>query len=537
MVRKKLFIGAMQSGKTTHVVNQACGNKTGLQIPAFCNFTSKISMESANEKILKHNVNLVSGLDTLRHFKHRVHRDKLNSNEKYVLSFLQHHDHLSEVRNIATSFDPKYYDTYNILPIFDEDDVLAFGHTPGRDIIQKRREAHALLSDLPLVKKSWHVTATYFANTLGELSFEDGAEKIIPGERYKSIQQISDKLEERWIEKDIHSLATEPSRKIINYIQDESYTGLDLIQTVRTIPEQYAIVENLVKYTEDSIIAVANSGDRPTYYFSNGTTYGTNTESFNRYKLFKLAEENNIKRVFVVSYFLSDRTNTFRADEGIFSEMRSVLHTSRNVNSETILQRAGRLCGYEDNVPLLTCTPQTADALYRAVDDFDTLENMPLDVLADKDLRYEYLEDHNLNLNYLRDTNGFKNRKKGKWYTTEKPKGECISTIHTGEVEVLTLSLENTDFNSNRPLKEYFKKKYKVNTVLNCNDTKRVLQLRPNTETEIQKHRELGVQFTGGRKYKCIRQDWNVYPENKKYCMHNFEGTYDCHPNNDGATQ
>ena len=433
MVKQTLFIGAMQSGKTTHVVNKACKNQTTMQIPAFCNYNTTLSMESTNEKIRGYDVNLIAGLDPLRQFKHRAHRGKLNSHQKYVLSFIQQHKSIGAVRDICTSFDQRYYDTHSILPIFDEDDVLAFGHEQQKVIIQKRREAHAVLSGLPLVKEAWHVSATPFAQQFSDISF-DNVVRITPGEKYKSIQQIADNLDERWTEEDVESLMTQPTSKMINYIQDESYTGLDLVQTVRTIPEQYAIVENLVKYTENSIIAVANSGGRPSYYFSDGTPYGTNDETFNKETLYKLAEENNIKRVFIVAYFLSDRTNTFRASSGIFNEMRSILHTSIRTNTETILQRAGRLCGYQDSIPLLTCTSQTADALYRAIDDHEVLENMPIEAMADKKLRYEFLEDNALNLPYLKDTNGFKSRRAGEWYPTKEPKGECISSIFEGDL-------------------------------------------------------------------------------------------------------
>lgn len=535
MAKQTLFIGAMQSGKTTHVVNKACENQTELQIPAFCNYNTTLSMESTNEKIRPYDVNLIAGLEALRNFKYRVHRGKLIPDEKYVLSFLQNHSQLSEVRNIATSFDPKYYSSYSVLPIFDEDDVLAFGHNEKKTIIQKRREAHAILSGLPLVGETWHVSATPFAQQFSDISFDEVV-NIEPGEKYKSIQQIVENCEEMWVEKDIKSLMDEPTTKIINYIQDESYTGVDLIQINPNIEPQYAIVDNLVKYTENSIIAVANSGGKPSYYFSNGTTYGTSDATFNKETLYRLAEENNIKRVFIVAYYLSDRTNTFRAPSGIFNEMRSILHTSATTNTETILQRAGRLCGYQDSIPLLTCTPETAAALYRAITDFEVIQKMPLDVMADKKFRYQFLEDNELNLNYLRDTNRFKTRKAGQWYTTGEEKGYCLSELHVGEVEE-GIDIKDTNFNSNRRLAEWFKIMHGVETVLNCNDTKNAKLLRPNTETEIQKHRELGVQFLEGRTYKCIRQDYNVYPENKKYCIHKFDGTYDYHPNTNGVSQ
>jgi len=535
MAKQTLFIGAMQSGKTTHVVNKACENQTELQIPAFCNYNTTLSMESTNEKINAYDVNLISGLDSLRHFKYRAHRGRLNPSEKYVLSFLQHNKHLEAVRNIATSFDPKYYDTYRMLPIFDEDDVLAFGHKEQKRIVQKRREAHAILAGLPLVKDTWHVSATPFAQQFADISFENVI-KITPGKNYKSIQQIVTNLDEKWAEEDIESLMNEPTRKMINYIQDESYTGVDLVQISSKIDMQYAVVNNLIKYTENSIIAVANSGNEPSYYFSNGTTHGTSDENFNKETLYRLAEENNVKRVFIVAYYLSDRTNTFRASSGIFNEMRSILHTSATTNTETILQRAGRLCGYQDSIPLLTSTAQTADALFRAIEDFEVIENMPIDVMADKKRRYEFLEDNELNLAYLRDTNQFKARKAGQWYTTEEQKGYCLSELHVGEVEE-GIDIKDTNFNSNRRLAEWFKIMHSVETVLNCNDTKNAQLLRPNTETEIQKHRELGVQFLGGRRYKCIKQDYNVYPENKKYCIHKFDGTYDYHPNTNGVSQ
>jgi len=535
MVKRKLFIGAMQSGKTTHVVNKACENQTAVEIPAFCNYNTNLSMESTNEKIRAYDVNLISGLDPLRQFKHRVHRGKLNPDEKYVLSFLQNNKHLGAIRDIATAFDPKFYDTYSMLPIFDEDDVLAFGHKERKTLIQKRREAHAIVSGLPLVKEAWHVSATPFAQQFAELSFDD-VEDVPPGENYKSIQQIVDNLQEKWEDEDIESLMNQPTSKMINYIQDESYRGVDLIQTTSNIDQQYAIVENLIKHTENSIIAVANSGNKFSYYFSNGTPYGNRDETFNKETLYRLAKENNIKRVFIVAYYLSDRTNTFRASSGIFNEMRSILNTSATVNTETILQRAGRLCGYQDSIPLLTCTTQTADNLYRAIEDFEVIQSMPLKVMADKKLRWEFLEDNALNLAYLRDTNGFKTRIKGQWYPVKEQKGQCISSIHEGKVPE-EIDMENTNFASNTILAEYFKKTHNVKTVLNCNDAKNLILLRPNTETEIQKHRELGVQFIGGRNYKCIKQDWNVYPENKKYCMHKFDGTYDYHPNTDGVSQ
>lgn len=521
-----MLIGNMQQGKTEEVVRMALGNQTPDVIEVFINYNTNESMESTNKKIKKYDVELYSGLEALKRFNHKITRKGLLPDTKYVLSLIAHWSSMEEVKKIITAYHTKYGVGYTFNLNIDEDDSLALDHSKKKGtIVQKQRLAQALI-EMPSVMVVRNVSATPFAEHFSETDFDKIIEAPV-GDTYVGIEEILSNAKEDFTEEDINSFSSlEPTQKAINYIQDE-YEGSTLIQISKGKADHAIIAKNIMENCKKPHIVIVMNSDKSSYgCYVNGKGYGNKVDSWDSFKGYKLAEEMGIKKVFIVAYFLSDRTNTFRAAEGTFNRLRSLFHCSPNTNIETRLQRSGRLCGYPiDHIPQLDTTSDNLDYLAEAIEVYKKFTNIKEDVRLAVDRERVLKSIGNIPLKKIKHTNGYSNTAAQSYTITSVPVGQLITESFKGVVPD-HINIDSTDLQTNIALANYFREKYNAKTVLNVTtDTKkRMLLLRPNQQA-LQAHRELAILFEG-RNYKAIKQEHEYYTTKVPFALENMDGTY-----------
>jgi hypothetical protein len=535
--KKRIMIdGAMQSGKTEYVVKRALDNQNTNTVEVFIHYSTNESMESTNEKIKRYNVELFSGLEALKRFHLRLTRKGLDSDKKYVLSLIAHYSSMEQLKKIITAHHTTYGIGYTFNINIDEDDTLALDHSikKGKPV-QKQRLAQAII-EMPGVGEVRNVSATPFAEHLSETDFDEKVTAPV-GENYVGVKTIIDHANDNFTEEDISSFSSlEPTKGVKDFIND-SFEGVTLIQVSKNKKDHIIIAKNII--AKNNIVVVMNS-DKGNYgCYVDGKGYGNKTDHWNPFKAYKLAEELGIKKVFIVAYYLSDRTNTFRAREGLFNNLRSIFYCSPSATHETKLQRLARICGYPiGHIPQLYTTPETLDYLSESVDLYTRVMNIKEDIRSAKDRQRIWASIGNIDMKKIKHTNGYANTKAQSYTITSNPKN-IITQEFNGEVPE-NIDISNTNLLTNTNLAQYIKDYCQVNTVLNVTEDtrKRMLLIRPNqpSQTGMQAHRELAVLFKG-REFKAIKQEHEYYTTKEPFALHNMDGTYWQWNVNDGVSR
>lgn len=528
--------GAMQSGKTEYVVKRALKNQKPHNIEVFIHYNTNESMESTNEKIKKYDVDLFSGLEALRRFHLRLTTKRLQRETKYVLSLIAHHSSMEQLKKIITAYSTTYGMGYEFNINIDEDDTLALDHSVKKGkTVQKQRLAQAII-EMPGVGDVRNVSATPYAEHFSETDFDEMTDAPV-GEGYVGVETIVKNANYSFTEEDMASFSRlEPTKAVIDLIQD-GFEGASLIQTSKNKKDHAIIARNIMDNCNQPNIVVIMNSDKGSYgCYVTKKGYGLKSENWNPFKAYKLAKDLGIKKVFIVAYFLSDRTNTFRAREGDFNQLRSVFHCSPSATIETKLQRVGRICGYpRGHIPQLYTTPETLDYLSEAIDLYTKVMNIEEDVRLSVDRAKVWKKLGHVPIGKIKHTNGYASINAQSYYITSQPNDE-ITEMFEGEVPD-DIDISSTDLLTNTELAKYFRETYKVSTVLNVTkDTRKRMQLlRPNQQL-AQAHRELGVLFEG-RKYKVIKQIHEYYTTKREFALQNMDGTFWQWNVNEGATK
>ena len=520
--------GSMQSGKSEHAVRTALENQVPSNIEVFIHYSTNESMKSTNDKINRYDVELFSGLEALKRFHLRLTRKGLDIKTNYVLSLIAHHSSLEALKKIITAYSIEYGTGHVFNISIDEDDTLALDHSVKKGKpVQKQRLAQALI-EMPSVQTVRNITATPFAEHLSETDF-DVIETAPVGEDYVGIETIIEHADDSFTEEDMQSFsALEPTQRVLDFIQDD-FEGATLVQAIQNKKDQAIIARNIMDNCKQRNIVVVMNSDKANYgCYINGEGVGTKSENWDAFRAFKLAEALGIKKVFIVAYFLSDRTNTFRAREGRFNTLRSIFYCSPSATHETKLQRVARICGYPiGHIPQLHTTPDTLDYLFESVDLYQRVMNISEDVRTAKAREKVWASIGNVDLKKIKHTNGYANTYAQSYSITSNPINPITQT-EKGKVPD-NIDMSSTDLLTNTDLAEYFRKEYNVNTVLNVTkDTKKRMQLiRPNQPSQLsmQSHRELAILFTG-RRYTVVKQEHEYYTTKKPFALHNMDGTF-----------
>lgn len=534
-VKKRfLFTGDMQSGKTTDLIKRII---TSLEenkhiVEVIINYNTNASMESTNRKIKKmgsSKIKIWEGYEGLEAIYYQIKNNKLDKSRHHVVSLIAHYKSVEKLLQIISAWSTQYNPGSPIFNVsIDEDDSLALDHSKKKVTVQKQDRIQAVIEH-PLVGVVRNVTATPFANHHSETDF-DKLIRVIPGKDYIGVEPIITNADIfRFNKRDITSLySLEPTPSIRDFFQD-TFEGVTLIQVTRNKKDQALIVQNLKEICSDSVIALSNSDQGEYTYYVRGNPVGTMSTKFNEKKTFNLAHENGIKKVFIVAYYLSDRTNTFRDDEGTFNNLRSLFDCSSSAHDETVLQRIGRACGYPKNgVPQVYCTEECYTVLNKALDThlkFMELEKNTPNIRIAKD-RHAALINSGIISSNIKHTNGAKRVARGSYGFLPAAIMPLLSNIHYDRVPE-DIDMTNTNLRTNTHLRNHLLNKYNIISVLNTMEPdgdirKRQKMLRPNIERGNKQRTQGLVYFTGGREYSIIIQYHETFPKEQQHSIHTF---------------
>lgn len=534
-VKKRfLFTGDMQSGKTTdllkRIITSLEENKNIVEV--VINYNTNASMESTNRKLIKmgsSNIKIWEGYEGLEAIYYQIKNNKLDKSRHHVVSLIAHYKSVEKLLQVISAWSTQYNPGSPVFNIsIDEDDSLALDHSKKKLIVQKQNRIQAVIEH-PLVGIVRNVTATPFANHYSETDF-DAMERVAPGEGYIGVEPIIKNANiVRFNKRDITSLySLEPTPSIQAFFQD-TFEGVTLIQITKDKKTQALIVQNLKQICSDSVIALSNSDQGEYTYYVKGKPYGTKSTKFIETEAFDLASKNGIKKVFIVAYYLSDRTNTFRANKGTFNNLRTLFDCSSSAHDETVLQRIGRACGYPKNgIPRVYCTEECYTVLNKALDThlrFIELEKNTPNIRLAK-VRHAALINSGIMGNNIKYTNGARSIAKGSYAFLNAVIMPLLSNKHE-DVVPKDIDMTNTNLRINTNLRNYFLNKYNIISVLNTMEPdgdilKRQKMLRPNVERGNKQRTQGLVYFTGGRRYKIIIQYHEIFPKEQQHSIDTF---------------
>lgn len=549
-VKKRfLFTGDMQSGKTTdllkRIITSLEENKNVVEV--VINYNTNASMESTNRKLIKmgsSNMKIWQGYEGLEAIYYQIKNNKLDKNRHHVVSLIAHYKSVEKLLLVIGAWSTQYNPGSPVFNVsIDEDDSLALDHSKKKVIVQKQNRIQAVIEH-PLVGIVRNVTATPFANHYSETDF-DSIERVPPGEGYIGVEPIIKNANIlRFNKRDITSLySLEPTSSIQAFFQD-TFEGVTLIQITRNKKDQALIVQNLKQICSDSVIALSNSDQGEYTYYVRGKPEGTMSTKFNENVAFDLANKNGIKRLFIVAYYLSDRTNTFRADEGTFNNLRSLFDCSSSAHDETVLQRIGRACGYpKTGIPDVYCTEECYTVLNKALEThlkFMELEKNTPNIRLAK-VRHAALVNSGIISSNIKHTNGAKRVAAGSYAFLTAAIMPLLSNKKYGQVPE-DIDMTNTNLRTNTKLRNYFLTEYNIITVLNTMEPdgdvfKRQTYIRPNIERGNKQRTQGLVYFTGGRNYIIIVQYHETFPKEQQHSIDTFEeNSYAVYSPNGGSS-
>lgn len=539
-VKKRfLFTGDMQSGKTTDLIKRII---TSLEeneniVEVIINYNTNASMESTNRKIRKmgsSNIKIWQGYEGLESIYYQIKNNKLDKSRHHVVSLIAHYKSVEKLLQIISAWSTQYNPGSPIFNVsIDEDDSLALDHSKKKVTVQKQDRIQAVIEH-SLVGVVRNVTATPFANHHSETDFDEII-RVPAGEEYIGVEPIIKNANIiRFNKRDIISLySLEPTPSITAFFQD-TFEGVTLIQVTRNKKDQALIVQNLKEMCSNSVIALSNSDQGEYTYYVRGNPVGTMSTKFNEKEAFNLAHENGIKKVFIVAYYLSDRTNTFRDDKGTFNNLRSLFDCSSSAFDETVLQRIGRACGYpKKGIPEVYCTEECYTVLNKALDThlkFMELEKNTPNIRLAK-VRHAALVNSGIISSNIKHTNGAKRVFSGSYGFLSAAIMPLLSNIYHDEVPE-NIDMTNTNLRTNTKLRNYFVDAYNIISVLNTMQPdgdilKRQQLIRPNIERGNKQRTQGLVYFTGGRKYSIIIQYHEKFPKEQQHSIHTFaKNTY-----------
>ena len=536
-VKKRfLFTGDMQSGKTSDLVRRILKSLEENEniVEVIINYNTNASMDSTNQKLREkggQNLKIWSGREGLDAMKYQIQYNKLDRSKHHVISLIAHYASVDKLNEIIGLWSTKYNPGSPVFNMsIDEDDSLALDHSKKKIIVLKQDRIQAAIEH-PLVGIVRNITATPFANHFSETDF-DKIIRVPHGEGYVGLEKILRRADiSTFNQTDIKSLySLEPTKNMIDWVNAD-FEGVSLIQITSTKVTQALIVQNLKNICPNSVIALSNSDKGQYTYYVNGKAHGNMSTSFDHEMAFSLARTAGYKKVFIVAYYLSDRTNTFRASDGIFNNMRTLFDSSSSTHDETLIQRIGRSCGYPlFGVPQVFCTEECYTTLMRALDthlDFMALEEETPNINKADARHRAMIDSGKLKEHNVKHCNGSKSLKKGDYGFSKHKVEPLLSTKAHSTVDDTSIDMSNTNLKTNSKLYKYLCKKHNVFTMLNVEDTdgdikRRQVFIRPNIQRGNVESTQSLILFTGGRNYTIIVQYCETFPT-LAHSIHTFE--------------
>jgi len=347
--RKILRLGALQSGKTTGSVTESVkeSNKDSNLVNIF--IAHKTNVNKDNQE--KHIENLYGGKVELLNTSREIatytaflekRKNMFSSNYPVCISCLDHHTQLEAVLTLTGLRTPKQFDTY-----IDESDAMALFHDRKGSDVRKDNIVNSLIQH-ETIRHFSCLTATPFTEIASKLYWDDIV-IVEPGANYKGPDDCK-------VTKITEAAMKDFNRGIISYSLEEIFkeeaklfNTVTLVATKRSNPLHYIQAELISALVgEKCLVAVLNSGTKQKYYV-NGKTHYVPTKRNGEgqlEELFEVAKDYN--KLFVVGHDMIGRSVTLKSDK--FQEISSIIFScSDDTCLATMLQRIGRVCGYQKN--------------------------------------------------------------------------------------------------------------------------------------------------------------------------------------------
>lgn len=347
--RKILRLGALQSGKTTGSVTESIKQsyKDSNLVNIF--IAHKTNVNKDNQE--KHIENLYGGKVELLNTSREIatytaclekRKNMFSSNYPVCISCLDHHTQLEAVLTLTALRTPKQFDTY-----IDESDAIALFHDRKGSDVRKDNIVNSLIQQ-ETIRNFSCLTASPFTEIASNIYWDDIV-IVEPGPSYKGPDDCK-------VTKITEAAMKDFNRGIISYSLEEIFkeeaklfNTVTLVATKRSNPLHYIQAELISALVgEKCLVAVLNSGTKQKYYV-NGKTHYVPTKRNGEgqlEELFEVAKDYN--KLFVVGHDMIGRSVTLKS--GKFQEISSIIFScSDNTDLATMLQRIGRVCGYQKN--------------------------------------------------------------------------------------------------------------------------------------------------------------------------------------------
>ena len=347
--KKILRLGALQSGKTTGSVTESVkeSKKNSNLVNIF--IAHKTNVNKDNQE--KHIENLYRGKVELLNTSREIatytaflekRKNMFSSNYPVCISCLDHYTQLEAVLTLTGLRTDKQFDTY-----IDESDAMALFHDRKGSDVRKDNIVNSLIQH-ETIRKFNCLTASPFTEIASKIHWDDIV-IVEPGAKYKGPDDCN-------IVKITEAAMKDFNRGVISYSLEEIFKEeAKLFNTVTLVAtkrdntlhhKQAELISFLVG--EKCLVAVLNSDTKQKYYV-NGKTHYVPTKrngAGQLEELFEVAKDYN--KLFVVGHDMIGRSVTLKA--GKFQEISSMIFScSYDTDLATMLQRIGRVCGYQKN--------------------------------------------------------------------------------------------------------------------------------------------------------------------------------------------
>jgi hypothetical protein len=344
---KILRLGALQSGKTSGAVKESFEesqkNKNLINIfIAHKTNVNKDNQELHIDKIYK-KINLLKTANYVATFTAHVEQnlDMFSNGYPICISCLDHYNQLEAVLTLCALKSKYVFDIY-----IDESDSMALGHDRKKSDARKDNIVDSLIRQSS-VRRFICLTATPFTEIASNLDWDE-IENVKPGPSYKALQDCK-------LESITESAMKEFNRAVIPFsieeiIKEEAALSntVTLISTKKGNQLHYGQAEAISKLLDENcLVAVLNSSVRQKYFVKGKTKYIPTKRNGEGQleELFEVAKDYD--KLFIIGYDMLSRSVTFK--KGKFQEISGLLFSSsEDTTLAFMLQRLGRLCGYQD---------------------------------------------------------------------------------------------------------------------------------------------------------------------------------------------
>ena len=354
VVKNTLWIGQFQAGKTTSAIKES--KRRQLQSPnlisvfiAYGTNINKENQEGHIRTIYEKNVSLISTREDIKAFKARAQRNELDFYTKpIVISALGHWATLELLQNILSTKSKFRFQLW-----LDESDSYSKDFDKQKIVARKDNLIDSVKGlEYHQVDEIICITATPFTELVCTTDFSEVLE-IEPGEGYVSVDDIlanpiiADKKEIESFEEGILS------PDLAEYFFEEA-KQLNTVTLVTTSSRmqihkiQAQAISDLLN--NEKVLVVEFNSNSGIKYFSKENPQIPKT--YNRkdqlQEMFRVAEDYN--KLFIVGGGMLDRSVTLK--RGKFLAFSSVLFSAGKDSAlPPLLQRAARVCGYQNFVP------------------------------------------------------------------------------------------------------------------------------------------------------------------------------------------